>query len=133
MMIGNRKNIVRFLMVGGTSTFIDFIIYMLLSIRIPVSLSKLFSMCCASIFSYIVNKKWTFESQEQTHFFMIVRYILAQCINIGTNVSINQIVFGICKNKVISFILATGCAMCANYLLQRLFVFRRTEGKDYED
>lgn len=133
MMIGNRRNIIRFLVVGGTSTFIDFIIYMLLSIRFPVALSKMFSMCCASAFSFIVNKKWTFESQEQTHFFMIVKYILAQCINIGTNVSINQIVFGISKDKVISFILATGCAMCVNYLLQRLFVFQRAEGKDYED
>lgn len=133
MMIGNRKNIVRFLVVGGTSTFIDFIIYMLLNIQLPVFLSKLFSMCCASIFSFIVNKKWTFETQKQTHLFMVVKYIFAQCFNIATNVSINQIVFEISKDKMISFIIATGCAMCVNYLLLRLFVFRSAEDKNHEN
>lgn len=132
-MIGSRKNIIRFLVVGGTSTLIDFIVYMLLSTQVPISSSKLLSMCCASVFSFIMNKKWTFESRERTHFFMIVKYIVAQCINIGTNVSINQFVFEISRSKLFAFAIATGCAMCVNYLLQRLLVFKREEDKNHED
>lgn len=132
-MIGNGKNITRFLVVGGTSTFIDFLIYMLLSMHLPIFVSKLISICIFSAFNFLMNKKWTFENQERTHFFMIAKYIFAQCINIGTNVTMNQIVFEICGSKIWAYIMATGCAMCVNYLLQRLFVFRRAEGKNYED
>lgn len=133
MMIGNRKSIVRFLVVGGTSTFIDFFIYMLLSMRFPIFVSKLISTCFFSVFNFIMNKKWTFENQERTHVYMIAKYSFAQCINIGTNVLLNQIVFEICGRKILAYIMATGCAMCVNYLLQRLFVFRSVEGKDYEN
>ena len=61
------SSIVKFLLVGGCSTGLDFVIYMLLSLRLPITVSKGISMILASVFSYVVNKQYTFENKEKTN------------------------------------------------------------------
>ena len=115
---------IRFLIVGGTSTLIDYILYMLLSIRLDVSISKLISMLCASIFSYINNKNWTFSNKEKTNTIMIIKYVGSQIVNISVNILVNAIMYKLLVIKTIVFIFATGTAMVVNYLLQNYIVFK---------
>ena len=116
---------IRFLIVGGTSTLIDYILYMLLSIRLDVSISKLISMLCASIFSYINNKNWTFSNKEKTNTIMIIKYVGSQIVNISVNILVNAIMYKLLGIKTIAFIFATGTAMVVNYLLQNYIVYIR--------
>ena len=58
------SKIVRFVLVGGCSTGIDFVIYVLLSMQIPITISKGISMISASVFSYFVNKQYTFGKDD---------------------------------------------------------------------
>ncbi len=116
---------IRFLIIGGISTTIDFIFYMLFSTKIDISISKLLSMTIATIFSYIFNKNWTFSVKEKSHAILVIKYIICQLLNILCNTLTNTIVFKITGLKVVSFIAATGIAMIVNFLLQNKVVFKK--------
>lgn len=117
----------RFLITGGCSTGIDFVIYIFLSRSVNLSVAKTISMCTASIFSYFINKKWTFQDKKAVYTAQVFKYILAQAVNLGVNVGMNAAMYSLFHQKVIAFVLATGTAMTVNYLLQKRFVF---PGKD---
>lgn len=115
----------RFIITGGTATLIDFIIYMLIRVRIGTSFGKFVSMLCANVFSFMVNKKWTFGVERKVTIRMVVLYVFVQVFNIGTNVFVNAVSLKLTNMVVLSFVIATGCAMIVNYLGQRFIVFRQ--------
>ena len=109
----------RFLLVGGTTTAIDFVIYTVLGRQLPPVPAKLLSMLCSTLFAFFVNKNWTFLLVS------LGKYYLAQAANIAANVTVNAVLLHITGRRILAFVGATGIAMCVNYLLQRLFVFRK--------
>lgn len=115
----------RFLITGGISTSIDFVIYIILSCRINIISAKITSMLCASIVSYLINKCWTFQNKEKTNWRYLTKFYITFMINVIINISINQIIYIVTESKIIAFIMATGCAMMVNYLLQRIWVFNK--------
>lgn len=117
--------IMRFVIVGGLSTLIDFVIYMLLSNHIDITVSKMTSMTIASVFSFFVQKNWTFSNKNDVGVKMVSLFIVSQLINIGVNTATNTLCFNLTANKIISFVIATGVAMIVNYLLQNYIVFRK--------
>lgn len=121
------KSSVRFVLVGGCCTLIDFAIYMLLVDRIGAIWGKGISMGCAMIVNYFLNKFWSFSANNTKAAPELVRYVCAQAVNITVNVSVNAISLKLLGVKSIAFILATGIAMTVNYLLQRFWVFKKKE------
>ena len=117
------NSILKFVVTGGCSTGVDFIIYMLLSLRLPIIVSKGISMVAASVFSYIVNKRFTFENKEKTNAGYLFRFYMVFAVNLGTNLGANQFVFDKTGDKLIAFVLATLCGMTINYIGQRFLVF----------
>lgn len=118
------KTVLKFLVSGATTTAIDYIIYRILMILFcPALISKFFSMLCAIICSFVINKKWTFQHSEKTDSKLIVRYLITQLINIVTNTSVNTIVYNHTNMINIAFVFATICAMIVNFILQKKFVF----------
>ena len=120
-MVQRYKSEFKFILSGASSTLIDFCIYMLLSNWLSVSLSKMISMGIASIYSFFLNKNWTFENGEKINKTMIIKYIGAQLLNIFVNTSINTII----NNKLVSFVIATATAMIVNYFSQKIIVFKK--------
>lgn len=114
----------RFIIIGGTATCIDFTIYMLLSQWISFSYAKAISMIISCVFSFFINKKWTFHDKEAINTIKISKYVISQGINIVINVSMNAFVLEISNIKILAFIIATATAMVANFLLQKNFVFK---------
>lgn len=121
------NQIIRFGLVGGASTAIDFIVYMLLSWKLDISISKAVSMIVASLFSYFINKKFTFKNEDRTSVGYLVRYYLVFGANLMVNLGINQFVYDVTENKILAFICATLGGMTVNYLGQRFFVFFRKQ------
>ena len=117
--------IFRFIVTGGTSTFIDFIVYFGLTHFISITKAKICSMLISCIYAFCINKVWTFQVEKRISAVDIIKYILAQSVNIGINVGINTLMYYISKDKLISYILATGMAMICNFCLQKFFVFRQ--------
>lgn len=120
----NKYKIIKFIFVGGTSTCIDFIIYMILSNFMQISISKSISMIISCIYSFFLNRSWTFQDSNGNTVRQIVTYSITQVINIFTNVFINQIVYNITNTKIVAYIVATMMAMFVNYILQKKVVFK---------
>ncbi|CDB28716.1 putative uncharacterized protein [Firmicutes bacterium CAG:582] len=123
-MVQKYKSQARFLVVGGSSTLLDFVIYMLLSTKVDITISKCISMSISSIYSFFINKNWTFSDSEKITIVLALKYILCVLINIGVNTLVNTLTFSITNNKIISFIIATGIAMIVNFVIQKEVVFR---------
>lgn len=121
------KKIMRFAVVGGFTTAIDWLIYWGLSIYINVTISKICSMLIASVFSYAVNKFWTFDNSDKKHTRYIWKYYVTFVINVAINTSINTLVFTYTGQKLIALVLATTCGTLVNYLLQNFWVFKKEE------
>lgn len=121
------NSLIRFLIVGGISTCIDFLIYMFLSNYIYIYIAKTMSMLVSMSFSFVANKYWSFNAGEEGLKKNLIRYCITQVINLSTNVGINYVVYLAFKNKLLAFVIATGAAMIVNYLLQKKFVFNLEE------
>ena len=118
------NRIFKFLIVGSCSTSIDFIIYMLLSMKISITVSKGISMVCSSVFSYMVNKRFTFGNKEHTNIGYLIRFYLVFLVNLGTNMSVNYLLYTAMQSRLVAYIVATACGMAINYLGQRFIVFQ---------
>src|SRR5574344_1167334 len=110
------QSIIRFIIIGGSSTLIDFAIYMIISNYIDIAIAKAISMTIAAIFSFIFNRKWTFNNTGNTNIVQITKYILCQLVNIIVNSTTNSLFYSVSNNKLISFVIATGCAMIVKYM-----------------
>lgn len=122
-MQGEKRTFLRFLLAGGSATIVDYLIYWLLSIKIHFNIAKGISMCVSCIYSFFLNKRFTFQDKRKVSFGHVGRYLLSQIANIGTNISINALVYGWTDSKFFGMICATGAAMIVNFLLQRFLVF----------
>lgn len=119
------KKICKFLLIGGSSTLIDFLIYFILSKNINVNLSKFISMVFSCTYSFLINKSWTFQVKGKIRFEYIIKYILTQSVNIVMNVATNRVILNITGEKLLAYVLATCVGMVCNFTLQRFFVFAK--------
>lgn len=115
---------IKFIIVGGSSTLLDFTIYMILNNFIEISIAKFISMTISCIYSFFINRCWTFESKEKINSKQLLKYVITQIINILVNVGTNQLIYTITTIKLLAYIVATGVAMIINYLLQKTIVFK---------
>lgn len=118
-------DIVRFIFVGGCSTGIEFMLYMILSLQFPITFSKGISMICASGFSYFVNKNFTFGIKEKTNAAYLIKFYFVFAANFGSNLLTNYLVYIWLDSKVFAFICATLVGMSVNYLGQKFVVFKK--------
>lgn len=124
------KVMARFLIVGGSSTLLDYVIYWGLGLCINYNIAKTISMLCSCVYSFVLNKLFTFQDKRRVSGRHIFRYLISQAVNIGINVSINAVVYGMTGKRILGMLFATAGAMIVNYLLQRFFVFEITEGQE---
>lgn len=127
-----KQSILRFSIIGGITTAIDFCIYWFLSKKIDVSIAKICSMLFASVFSYYFNKLWTFENGDRNHKKYLWKYYTAFVINIAINTVINTLIYANSGKVLLAFAVATGCAAAANFLLQKFWVFKEYRGGNHD-
>ena len=121
-----------FVFIGGCSTAIDFILYLLFLHAVNVVIAKGASMIAASVFSYILNKTLTFKVKKKSDTGMVVRFYIVFVLNLLANVSVNWLFYSLLQTKLIPFILATVAGMAVNFWGQKYFVFSgsRSQGSD---
>ena len=81
-LLKNKK--VRFVMVGGANTAIDFVFYNLLSkiLGLALPVANMMSSFIAMLFSFFMNKKWTFRSDSKNYPREIVLFFVFTIISI---------------------------------------------------
>lgn len=119
-----KGNVARFLVVGGCSTLLDFVLYRgLLELDLGTVPAKTCSMLVSMLLSFLLNRGWSFRKVNRHHETQILRYVVCQAANLCVNVSVNYCLVTLTHNIYIGYVLATGIAMIVNFLLQRFWVF----------
>lgn len=122
-----KKEILRFLVGGGSAVITDYIVYrFLLILGWEMSLSKGVSYICGAVVGFIINKIWTFESKGFSQI-EVVRYILLYIISAGVNAGVNKIVMMFVSVELVAFLCATGVSTIMNFFGQKFFVFVKKE------
>jgi len=134
-LIKNKK--VRFVVVGGTNTAIDFVLYNLLSkvFALALPIANMISSFIAMIFSFFTNKKWTFHDASENYFRQIVLFFIFTIIGLWV---IQTGIIWLTQNifpsvdwqnfwlKNILKIVASIPSLIWNYITYNKFVFRKT-------
>lgn len=118
-----RKELLRFLVGGGSAVIIDYVTYkLLLYFGMDVSLAKAISFICGSIVGFIINKLWTFESKS---FYKseILRYVILYAITAYINADVNDLALNLFQNQLFAFFCATCISTVLNFIGQKFFVF----------
>jgi len=122
---------IRFLIVGTTTVALDLFAYYLLikSQFFNVEISKAISFIIGSIYSYQLNRAWTFAAGKG-NLFQAIRFFLVYASSLFLNVSTNslflsRITFNNTPHVILSFLLATVTSATFNYILLKNLVFKR--------
>lgn len=121
------KQIVRFLIIGGTAFLIDAgILYLLTDyLHIHYLVSSILSFTIAVIFNYIFSIKWVFEVKNAQTIRDITIFILLSVVGL----CINQVVMYISVDMLaiyymIAKIIATIIVMIYNFITRKLLIER---------
>ena len=119
---------IRFLIVGFSTVFVDLIIYiLLLSLSININISKLIGFLSGTLYSYNLNKTWTFKS-DYKYKEKLLKYSLLYLFSMYLNIQVNRQVLIILTTDYsisykIAFICATLCSAILNYFGMKYFIF----------
>ncbi|WP_158261062.1 MULTISPECIES: GtrA family protein [Pirellulaceae] len=121
------RQILRFLVIGGSSVAIDGICYALITTWTGLSpdIAKGISYVCGMLFGFWGNKLWTFESTKRS-VSEPVFYVLIYACTLGLNVGINRAVLLLAGDefRLLGFFLATGTTTVANFVGMKFLAFR---------
>ena len=124
-MINNQ--LIKFVIIGITVVLIDYIFYLkLLDIFHDYIISKGLSFILGSMFSYLLNRLWTFNNSQHSSirlFKFILLYISTLLINVLTNYSFLLFFENFAFKVYISFLIATIISASINYLVMKYYIF----------
>ena len=119
------KEVLRFLVGGGTAVVVDFCIYRLLVLfSWNMDIAKMISFICGAGVGFIINKFWTFERKQ----FMIkevLKYVALYTCTGVINAIVNRCTLSIINIQIMGFLVATGVSTVLNFLGQKYVVFER--------
>lgn len=123
----NIRELLRFLVGGGSAVAVDFLSYhLLMRCGLDVSISKAISYVLGAAVGFVINKFWTFGSRSFQPL-EIVKYIILYAFSALANTLVNALVLRWLGSKLIAFLAATGTSTILNFLGQKFFVFRKKE------
>lgn len=124
------KEILRFLVGGGTAVIVDAVFYALLKQYINLSVAKAISYIFGAIVGFIINKLWTFQSKN-FKISEILKYIVLYACSALINTAVNRLVL-LWGNTVFAFLCATGTSTMINFLGQKFVVFKKNNNEGEE-
>ncbi len=120
-----------FLIIGSLTALIDFTSYQcLILLSLTTNLAKTLGFLTGTIFSYLANRLWTFNSKNHP-LKSLWRFAILYSCTLGANVLINYatLVFLIKITPFatyIAFLVATATSAILNFIGMKFFVFKAT-------
>ena len=129
----NHLRMLRYIVVGGMTTFVSFSTYWLLykHVEIEPNLANVISIIIAVLFAYITNKIFVFKNKVSSFKDLIIefmRFVSSRGITmlieiIGVYIALE--VYNL--HELLSKGIVSIIVLVLNYLLSRFFVFRNTD------
>lgn len=130
----SRKQVMRFLLVGGSSVVVDLLCYAILLGRLDRVSAKGIAYAAGVLFGYAGNKLWTFESRRKSFSepaIYVLVYAVTLLINIGINSSVCDLVSPWIRSdrasQLFAFFVATGVTTVLNFLGLKYIAFRQSQ------
>lgn len=117
--------IVRFLVVGGLSTLVQFVFLIVLietQMLSEVAASAV-GYFAGALVNYLLNYYFTFNS-EQNHSQTLPKFILVVGVGACVNTGVFAMVHSVLPWYWLSQCFATGASLCANFVLHRFWIYR---------
>ncbi len=120
-----RREVLGFLVGGGSAVLIDFTTYHLMMYGgLERSASKAISYVLGAAVGFVINKFLAFDSRQFSSG-EIVRYIILYALSALANTLTNSFVLLFCSWTLFAFLCATGVSTILNFLGQKFYVFRK--------
>lgn len=120
------KQILKFVVVGGTAFVIDYGVFAFLTyIGIHYLLAQIVSFSVALIFNYIASIKWVFDAKKQTRKDIVIFIVLA-VIGLGINEILLYIGVEELKwHELLAKFISSVIVMVYNFITRKLIVEKR--------
>ena len=121
--------IIKFVIVGGIATIIDYIIFFTLHelLKVPTLPSNITSFTISVIYNYIASVKWVFDVKKDDPKKQFVIFLILSIIGLLINTAIVYVTIDILKwYSLICKVIATGIVMVFNFITRKIFLEKKT-------
>ena len=121
--------LIRYFIVGLSTVLIDFFIYIFLSNFLIIEISKTLSFLTGSLWSYQLNRLWTFKNIKPK-LSQFINYLVIHISSLFLNVLVNSLLIKILPTNFLwrlnlAFTFATLASAIYNFLFIKFLIFNK--------
>lgn len=122
----NVRQIVRFLLAGGTATIVQYTVLVILieTARVRETLAAALAYFCGMVVSFVLNRRFTFADSQVGLRRGFAIFAVVNLFGLGLNTIIFDTAFRHGAHYILAQVIATGFVLIWNYAGMRMFVFR---------
>ena len=125
-----KKELISYLIFGVLTTVVNIVVYYVFNTWLQVNylVSNAIAWITSVLFAYITNRKYVFESENTSMFNELVKFIGARLsTGIMDMIFMWLLVDVLSMNSMISKIVVNVLVIVLNYVLSKVFVFKKEE------
>lgn len=122
---GELIKLVKFGITGVANTLVDYVVFLLL---VALGLNPYFSQVCSfaagMLNSYLINRRWTFQTKQRFFSLQIVKFVLSNLSVLAVSMILLKLFIDMAWSIPLAKLAAAFITMGVNFLVSRLWVFR---------
>ena len=125
-----KKELISYLIFGVLTTIVNIVVYYVFNTWLQVNylVSNAIAWIASVLFAYITNRKYVFESKNTSMFNELVKFIGARLsTGIMDMILMWLLVDVLSMNSMVSKIVVNVLVIVLNYVLSKVFVFKKEE------
>ena len=120
--------IIKFVIVGGIATVIDFAVFFVLHdvFKVPTLPSNIISFSVSVVYNYIASVKWVFDVKKDDPKKQFIIFMILSIIGLLLNTLIVYVTIDILHWwSLLAKVIATGIVMVFNFITRKMFLEKR--------